>query len=36
LWREYDPAKTEQTYEMDPLEKTKPVFRVSITNRESE
>ena len=34
LWRDYDPAKTEQTYEMEPSEKTKPVFRVSITNRE--
>ena len=34
LWRDYDPAKTEQTYEMEPSEKTKPVFRVSITNRD--
>jgi enterochelin esterase-like enzyme len=36
LWRDYDPGKTEQTYVMDPAEKTKPVFRVSITNRDSE
>jgi len=34
LWRDYDAAKTEQTYEMEPSEKTKPVFRVSITNRD--
>jgi enterochelin esterase-like enzyme len=36
LWRDYDPSKTAQTYEMDPAEKSKPVFRVSITNREVE
>jgi enterochelin esterase family protein len=35
LWRDYDPAKTEQTYEMDAAEKEKPLFRVSITNREA-
>ena len=34
LWREYDPKKTEQTYEVDPVEKAKPVFRVKIYNRE--
>src|SRR5215472_5962905 len=28
LWRDYDPAKTEQTYTMDEAEKTKPFFRV--------
>jgi len=33
LWREYDPAKTEQTFEMEPAEKAKPVFRVKIYNR---
>ena len=33
LWRDYDPAKTEQSYEMEPSEKAKPTFRVSITNR---
>lgn len=33
LWRGYDPAKTQQEYEMDPAEATKPYFRVSITNR---
>jgi enterochelin esterase family protein len=33
LWRDYDPAKTEQTYEMEPAEKAKPLFRVVIANR---
>jgi enterochelin esterase family protein len=33
LWRDYDPAKTEQTYVMDPAEKSKPLFRVKIYNR---
>jgi enterochelin esterase-like enzyme len=36
LWRDYDRAKTEQTYEMEPSEKAKPLFRVSITSRNSE
>ena len=36
LWRDYDPAKTSQTYEIEASEKSKPVFRVSITNREVE
>jgi enterochelin esterase-like enzyme len=34
LWRGYDPAKTEQIYEMEPDEKAKPLFRVSIDNRD--
>jgi enterochelin esterase family protein len=33
LWRDYDPAKTDQTYEMESSEKSKPPFRVTITNR---
>jgi enterochelin esterase family protein len=33
LWRDYDPAKNEQTFTMDPAEKTKPMFRVKIANR---
>jgi len=33
LWRDYDPGKTSQTYEPDPAEKSKPVFRVAIVNR---
>jgi enterochelin esterase family protein len=36
LWRDYDPAKTEQTFEMEPSEKAKPLFRISIINREAE
>ncbi len=35
LWRDYDPAKTAQTYEMDPAEKTKPYFRVTSLNRDA-
>jgi enterochelin esterase family protein len=34
LWRDYDPAKTDQAYEMEPSEKSKPLFRVAITNRQ--
>lgn len=34
LWRDYDPAKTEQKFQMDPLEKAKPLFRVKIYNRD--
>jgi enterochelin esterase family protein len=34
LWRDYDPAKTEQIYEQEPEEKAKPLFRVSIDNRD--
>ena len=36
LWRDYDPAKTEQTYVLEPAEKSKPIFRVSVTNRDAE
>ena len=35
LWRDYDPAKTSQTYEIDPAEKTKPLFRVAIVSRDA-
>jgi enterochelin esterase family protein len=34
LWRDYDPAKTGQTYAMDPAEKAKPFYRVKALNRE--
>ena len=34
LWRDYDPAKTEEMYEMEPAEKAKPLFRVKIYNRD--
>jgi hypothetical protein len=35
LWREYDPAKTEQTYEMEPNEREKPLYGVRIANRDA-
>jgi hypothetical protein len=35
LWREYDPAKAEQTYQMEPTEREKPLYRVRITNRDA-
>ncbi len=35
LWRGYDPAKTSQEFTMDPAEKDKPYFRVTITNRDA-
>lgn len=33
LWRDYDPARTGQSFEMDPAEKAKPYFRVVRLNR---
>ena len=36
LWRDYDPSKTNQTYEMEPSEMGKPLFRVSMANRDTE
>ena len=33
LWRDYDPAKTSQPFEMEPAEKAAPMFRVRISNR---
>ncbi|MDX1984324.1 MAG: alpha/beta hydrolase-fold protein [Bryobacteraceae bacterium] len=35
LWRDYDPAKTAQIYEMEEAERNKPLFRVTITNRDA-
>ena len=35
LWRDYDPAKTEQAYEQDPAEKEKPMYRIKLLNRDS-
>jgi enterochelin esterase family protein len=35
LWRNYDPAKTTETFAQDPAEKDRPPFRVSITNRDA-
>jgi enterochelin esterase family protein len=34
LWRDYDPAKTQQTFEQDATEKAKPFFRVRVYNRD--
>ena len=34
LWRDYDPAKTLQTFVQDPSEAAKPPFRVGIVNRQ--
>jgi enterochelin esterase-like enzyme len=34
LWRDWDPAKTTQSYEMEESEKAKPLFRVNIANRD--
>ena len=34
LWRDYDPAKSEQTYIQDPAEKSKPMYRIKALNRE--
>jgi enterochelin esterase family protein len=33
LWRGYDPAKTEQQYEMEADEQAKPLFRIRAFNR---
>ena len=35
LWRGYDPAKTSQEFQIDPGEKEKPFFRVTISNRDA-
>jgi enterochelin esterase family protein len=35
LWRGYDPAKTSEQFVMDPSEKAKPYYRVTITNRDA-
>ncbi len=35
LWRDYDPQKTSQQFQMDPAEKEKPFFRVTISNRDA-
>jgi enterochelin esterase-like enzyme len=36
LWRDYDAGKTEQSYEMEAAEKAKPLFRVAVSNRDSD
>jgi enterochelin esterase-like enzyme len=35
LWRGYDPNKTSEQFTMEPAEKDKPYYRVSISNRDS-
>ena len=35
LWRQYDPAKTAQVYEMDEAERARPLYRVRIANRDA-
>jgi len=35
LWRDYDPPKSAQTFEMEAEERAKPLFRVRIANREA-
>ncbi|MCL4794230.1 MAG: esterase [Bryobacteraceae bacterium] len=35
LWRGYDPAKTSEEFQMDPAEKEKPFYRVTIMNRDA-
>lgn len=35
LWRGYDPNKTSEEYTMDPVEKDKPYYRVTIANRDA-
>ena len=35
LWRDYDPKQTTQEFKMDPAEKDKPFFRVTISNRDA-
>jgi enterochelin esterase family protein len=35
LWRDYDQKKTSQDFTMDPAEKEKPYFRVTLLNRDA-
>lgn len=35
LWRGYDPAKTSEGFTMDPAERDKPYYGVTISNRDS-
>jgi enterochelin esterase-like enzyme len=35
LWRGYDPNKTSEEFAMDPAEKDKPYYRVTIANRDA-
>ncbi len=35
LWRDYDSTKTQQPYQMEETERSKPLFRVGVVNREA-
>jgi enterochelin esterase-like enzyme len=35
LWRDYDPKKSSQEFQIDPAEKEKPFFRVTVSNRDA-
>jgi enterochelin esterase family protein len=35
LWRDYDATKTAQNYEIEATEKAKPLFRVTVANRDT-
>lgn len=35
LWRDYNPAQSAQTYEMEEAERVRPLFRVRIANRDA-
>lgn len=35
LWRGYDPSKTSEEFTMEPAEKDKPYYRVTISNRDA-
>ena len=36
LWRDYDPSRAQQVFEIEPAERTKPPFRVAVTNRDAD
>jgi enterochelin esterase family protein len=36
LWRDYDPARTQQTYDQDPVEQSKPPFRFTLVDRDKD
>jgi enterochelin esterase-like enzyme len=36
LWRDYDPAQTEQNYEQDSAERSKPPFRFTLVDRDTD
>jgi len=35
LWRGYDPSKTSEEFAQDPFERDKPLYRVTISNRDA-